>query len=211
MSGESGEAGRGKAGGPVPSLVLASGSPRRAEILSTLGIAFRVQVADIDETPRPGESPPALVERLAREKSAAVAPGADAPVLAGDTVVVVDGRVLGKPADADEAVAMLLALSGRSHRVLSSLALVEPDGAVRSGVEATRVTFRELDAEEIRAYVATGEPMDKAGAYGIQGRGAALVRGLEGDYSGVVGLPVSLLVRLLAERGTPYRFGAGQG
>lgn len=215
-------------GGP-PEFVLASASPRRADILRTLGIPFRVEVADIDETPRPGELPAALVERLAREKARAVAgrlrsagSGGSAPILAGDTVVALGSRVLGKPADTEEAVRMLEELSGSTHRVLSALALLdrappegqgqeEEGGTIRSGVQVTRVTFRRFQPAEARAYAATGEPLDKAGAYGIQGMGATLVESIEGDYSGVVGLPVPLLVRLMEERGTPYRCPAPRG
>ncbi len=199
-------------GGATP-LILASASPRRTEILSTLGLPHRVEPARVDEAPRPGEDPAAHVERLAREKAAQVAgrhPGAW--VVAGDTVVTVDGGVLGKPADPEDAVAMLLALQGRPHRVASGLAVAAPPGKERpgpvllSGVEITEVRFRPFDEATARAYVATGEPMDKAGAYGIQGLGSALVMGISGDYSGVVGLPVSLLLALLERAGSPYRF-----
>lgn len=207
--------------GPFREVILASASPRRADILRTLGIPFRVEVADIDESEHPGELPEALVERLARHKARAVADrlggafaGASVPILAGDTVVALGPRILGKPTGTEDAIRMLCELSGSTHRVLSSLALLErpprgepsPDPVIRSGVQVTRVTFRLFTPAEARAYAATGEPLDKAGAYGIQGMGAALVESIEGDYSGVVGLPVPLLVRLLEERGTPYRF-----
>ncbi len=188
-------------------LVLASASPRRSEILGTLGIRHQTQPAHIDESLLPDESPATYAERLSRGKAAAVAglrPGEW--ILAGDTVVALGSRVLGKPRDADEAVRMLLDLRGRTHRVLSALALVEPGDRIRSGVQVTRVTFRAFDEDFARAYAATDEPMDKAGAYGIQGKGAALVEEISGDYSGVVGLPVPLLLRLLAEAGRPYRF-----
>jgi len=188
-------------------LVLASASPRRSDILDTLGIRHQIQPARIDESPLPQEPPATYAERLSRGKASAVAglrPGEW--ILAGDTVVALGRRILGKPRDADEAVRMLLDLAGRTHRVLSALALVEPGGRVRSGVQVTRVTFRAFDEAFARAYAATGEPMDKAGAYGIQGKGAALVEEIAGDYSGVVGLPVPLLLRLLAEAGRPYRF-----
>lgn len=207
-------------------IVLASASPRRAEILSTLGIPHRVSPADVDETPFPAEDPVAHVERLARTKAAAVAarhPGAW--VLAGDTVVVVDETVLGKPLNEAEAVTMLLRLQGRFHRVASGLALALPlerwAGAspssrggspgpdshhLVSGAEITRVRFRSFDRAMAQDYAATGEPLDKAGAYGIQGLGSILVEEIQGDYSNVVGLPVPLLVRLLEMGGRPYRF-----
>jgi septum formation protein len=189
--------------------ILASASPRRSEILDTLGILHQVVPAHIDETLHPGEGPRDHVLRLARGKAAAVAglyPGAW--VLAGDTVVVVDGEILGKPADDGDALGMLLRLAAREHEVISALALAVPVGArLLSGSRTTRVRFRSFGEAEARAYVATGEPMDKAGAYGIQGRGAALVEAVSGDYSGVVGLPVSLLVELLDEAGRPYGFG----
>lgn len=202
-------------------IVLASASPRRSEILSTLGIPHRVSPADVDETPFPAEDPAAHVERLARTKAEAVAarhPGAW--VLAGDTVVVVDGTVLGKPLDEAEAVTMLLRLQGRFHRVASGLALALPlersVGAspplrpgsrhLVSGVETTRVRFRSFDRAMAQDYAGTGEPLDKAGAYGIQGLGSILVEEIQGDYSNVVGLPVPLLIRLLEMGGRPYRF-----
>jgi len=188
-------------------LILASASPRRSEILAMLGLAHRVIPAHIDETRRLGEAPEVYVERLAREKAAAVhdkAPGSW--VLAGDTTVAVGDRVLEKPVDREDAVRMLLSLQGREHRVATGLALSDPEGGLVSGVEVTRVRFRPFEEATARAYAATGEPMDKAGAYGIQGMGGALVEGIEGDFSAVVGLSVPLLVRLLAEAGRPYRF-----
>lgn len=206
----------------MTSLVLASGSPRRADILRTLGIPFRVDVSSLPEEVLPGEAPAPHARRLAVEKAASVSlrhPGA--LVLGGDTVVAVDGEILGKPADAGDAVSMLLRLSGRSHTVASGLALVRDGREVASGVSVTRVEFRSFDRAIAERYVATGEPMDKAGAYGIQEMGAALVRRVDGDHSGVVGLPVSLLVELLERAGEPYRFpslpegatepGAGRG
>ena len=207
-------------------IVLASASPRRSEILSMLGIPHRVSAADVDESPFPAEDPLAHVERLARAKAEVVAarhPGEW--VLAGDTVVVVDGEVLGKPVDGTEAVRMLLRLQGRGHQVASGLALILPPerwagvrppppggfpgyGSPRilSGVEVTGVRFRSFGRGTAEGYAATGEPLDKAGAYGIQGLGSVLVEGIEGDYSNVVGLPVPLLVRLLEMGGRPYRF-----
>lgn len=210
--------------GPRP-LVLASASPRRAEILRTLGIPHEVLPAGVDESERPGETPEAHVERLALGKAAAVAPRRrEAWILASDTVVAVEDRALGKPRDAGDAVRMLLELQGRSHRVLTSVALraptaphrkregedpPEPGGRVWSGVEATEVGFRPFGREWAEGYAASGEPMDKAGAYGIQGLGSVLVERVDGDYTAVVGLPVSLLVRLFEEVGRPYRFPEG--
>ncbi|TVR64479.1 MAG: septum formation inhibitor Maf [Gemmatimonadales bacterium] len=200
-------------GGGRPHLILASASPRRSEILRGLGLSHQIRPAHVDETPLADESPSSLTERLARAKAMAVLAHTEGvPVVGGDTVVALDGEILGKPVDADQAVAMLLQLSGRDHHVYSGLALamVSPEEDVRvvSGVQATRVRFRPFDAEVAAAYVATGEPMDKAGAYGIQGLGAVLVEEIQGDHSGVVGLPISLLVRLLGEVGMPYRFPA---
>jgi len=191
-----------------PRLVLASGSPRRSELLAQMGLVHEVRPAHLDEAHRAGESWEAHVERLAREKAETVA--ADVPgalVVGGDTVVVRDGEVLGKPADPDDAVGMLLSLSGRSHTVLSGVALVGPHGTL-SSIGRAEVRFRRLDVEDARAYVATREPMDKAGAYGIQGLGAALVEGLDGDYYSVVGLPVGRLLDLLAKAGWRYTFGS---
>jgi len=196
---------------PDPPLLLASASPRRAEILRTLGIAHRVVPADIEEARRPGEAPEGYVERMAREKAGAVrALHPEAWVLAGDTTVAVDQRVLEKPGDAAEAVQMLLALQGREHQVATGLALVGPEGVVKSGVRVTRVRFRAFDRTTARNYAATGEPMDKAGAYGIQGLGGALVEAIDGDFTTVVGLSVPLLVRLLERAGRPYRFPEGE-
>jgi septum formation protein len=204
--------------------ILASASPRRAELLDALGIEHRVVPARIEESRRSGEAPEAYVERLAREKAETVRErNPEAWVLAGDTTVALGDEVLEKPADANDAVRMLLALSAREHRVATGLALAPPargaEGAgaqappgIVSGVEVTRVRFRAFDEAEARAYVATGEPMDKAGAYGIQGLGGTLVEGIEGDFSAVVGLSVPLLVRLLERAGRPYSFpAAGRG
>jgi septum formation protein len=192
---------------PEPPLVLASASPRRAELLAMLGLPHEVVPVDVDEGVQPDEEPDAHVERLSRLKAEVAAgrrPGTW--ILAGDTVVVVDGQILGKPRDREDAVGMLLRLQGRSHSVASGLALRAPDGGVLSGAEVTEVRFRPFDRATAEAYAATGEPMDKAGAYAIQGRGSALVEGIVGDYFTVVGLPVPLLIRLLAGAGRPYRF-----
>lgn len=187
-------------------IVLASRSPRRAELLTRLGIPFEVDPADVDETVRDDETPVAYARRLAREKAAAVAarhPGR--PVLGADTVVVLEGAVVGKPASPAEAEAMLGRLSGREHTVVTAVALAR-DGHVRERHDETRVRFRDLTADVIRDYVASGEPLDKAGAYGLQGGGALLVDGIVGDYFGVIGLPLRLVGDLLAEAGLPYRF-----
>jgi septum formation protein len=173
-----------------------------------LGLDHEVLGGAVPEDFRPGETPLAHVERLAREKARRGAGERPAClVLGGDTVVVLDDQVLGKPADAEDAVRMLLRLSGRTHWVHSGLALVEPNGAIHSLVSSARVTFRAFDRELAQAYVRTGEPMDKAGAYGIQGRGAALVSAIEGDYYTVVGLSVAGLMTLLERAGCRYRFG----
>jgi len=190
-----------------PGLVLASASPRRAEILARLGLEFAVDPSHIPEDGVDGESPGEHAHRLAREKALEVhGRHRDALVVAGDTVVVLEGRVLGKPRTPHEAVEILLSLQGRTHTVVSGLALAFPDGSVRSGVSTTEVTFRPLDRALATSYVETGEPMDKAGAYGIQGLGSALVREIRGDYHTVVGLPLPLFLDLLEEGGWRYEF-----
>lgn len=188
-------------------LILASASPRRADVLRMLGLEFEVVIPEVDESIIEGEAPGPYVERLARTKASAVAkrfPGR--AVLAGDTVVVIDGEVLGKPTDSADAARMLGRLSGREHDVVTGLALIVPDGSIHSGVSTTRVSMRDFDEDTIRRYVATGEPLDKAGAYAIQSLGAALVRSVRGDYYAVVGLPVSLLFDLLDSGGYSHRF-----
>lgn len=189
-------------------IVLASGSPRRTQLLTLLGIPHEVDAAhDVDETPLPGEAPVALATRLARAKAEGVARRyADRPVLAADTVVVLGTDVLGKPAGPVEAEAMLARLAGRDHEVVTAVALAV-DGRLTDRVDRTRVWFRPLDADTIRDYVATGEPLDKAGAYGLQGYGAVLVERIEGDCFGVIGLPLRLVIELLEAAGRPYRFG----
>ena len=188
-------------------IVLASSSPRRRELLTLIGIPHTVRPADIDETPEPGERPHPHAERLARGKAAVVAAREpNAIVVAADTIVVVDGEILGKPRDAEHAALMLRRLSARSHTVHTAVAVARA-GSVVSGVESVGVTFRELSDDDIAAYVATGEPMDKAGAYGIQGLGATLVTRVDGDYFAVMGLALGLTVRLLARVGVRYRFG----
>lgn len=182
-------------------LVLASASPRRSELLAQLGVPFRVMAVDIDETPLPGENPRELVQRLARLKAETACRRVDADplVLGADTVVVLGHTILGKPADAAEAVSMLQRLSGRPHTVYSGLALVRRGFAPRERVVRTRVWMRDIAPDEIDAYLATGEPMGKAGAYAIQGRAAAFVRFLAGSYTNVVGLPLFELDAMLRE------------
>ena len=189
---------------PEP-LTLASASPRRRQLLEMLGVPVRVVPSNVAEVHVPGEAPRAYVERLARDKATSV-PGD--LVLGADTTVVLDGQLLEKPADADDAVRMLRLLQGRTHEVMTSVALVS-GGVVRQATDVTRVTFRPADEEFLRAYVATGEPMDKAGAYGIQGYGAALIDRIEGDFFGVMGLPLRLVLELLAAVGRPYAFPGG--
>jgi len=191
----------------APRVVLASASPRRRELLTLIGVAHEVIPADIDESYLSGESPDAHAERLARGKAETLAARErGALVIGSDTIVVVDGDVLGKPKDVAEAEAMLRRLAGRSHTVLTGIAAAWR-GRTESGVEAVRVTFRPLTDADIRAYVATGEPMDKAGAYGIQGYGATIVTRIEGDYFSVMGLGLHRLVTLLGRLGVRYQFG----
>jgi septum formation protein len=175
-----------------------------------LGLDHEVLAVDVSEEFGDGETPESHVERLAGEKAVAGSSARpQALVLAGDTVVVLDGDVLGKPAGVEEAVDTLLRLSGRTHVVYSALALVEPGGSLHSRVDHTHVTFRAFDETFARAYAETGEPLDKAGAYGIQGMGAALVSGIDGDYYTVVGLSVTGLLFLLERAGLRYSFGKG--
>ena len=191
----------------VPPLVLASASPRRAQLLAMLGFEFDILPAEVDETPRAGEPSLYYAERLAREKAEAVARiRPDALVVGSDTLVVIDGEILGKPRDRDEAVEMLLRLQGREHRVETGIAIVAPGGRMESAVEGVRVRFRPFDRETAEDYTATGEPMDKAGAYGIQGYGATLVEEIEGDYFAVMGLPVGRMIELFRGLGWRYDF-----
>ena len=187
-------------------LILASASPRRSSLLRQIGVAHEVRAPAIDETQRRGEAPAAYVRRLARAKAEAVqraADGADRPVLAADTAVVLGGRVFGKPADEAEAVAMLMALSGRTHEVLTAVALIA-GGRVGEAESTSRVSFRALAETECRRYWATGEPADKAGAYAIQGLGAVFVTQVEGSFSGVMGLPLCETAALLAVAGLSW-------
>lgn len=182
----------------VTPLVLASASPRRAALLAEAGLAFEVLPVDLDESVRPGETPETHVRRLAEAKArAGLARRPSARVLGADTVVVLDGGMLGKPRDDTEARTMLRALAGRAHEVLTGVALVSAAGAACE-VARTRVWFRPLSQAEIDAYVRSGEPADKAGAYGIQGGAARFVERLEGSYTNVVGLPMEIVRRLLA-------------
>lgn len=178
-------------------LILASGSPRRRDFLTGLGLDFEVRVTDIDETPKAGEQPVDFVARLAREKARAAALP-DSWVLAADTVVAVEGKILGKPGDEEEACAMLMRLSDRWHEVWTGFSLCrEARGELYTKTVCTRVRFRALTPEICRAYVRTGEPLDKAGAYGIQGNGAFLVREISGSYTNVVGLPLAEVIDAL--------------
>lgn len=182
-------------------LVLASASPRRQELLRNAGIAFEVQPAHIPEDPLPGESAKDCAERLAREKALAVAQERrNDAVLGADTVVVIDGDILGKPVDDADAARMLRLLSGRTHRVITGVCLVL-SGQWSVASETTSVTMNEISDEEIRDYVASDEPMDKAGAYAIQGMASRWISRIEGDYSNVVGLPVALVYRMLPRSG----------
>ena len=206
-------------------LVLASASPRRQELLRNAGIAFTVQPADIDENPRDGESPVECAQRLAREKALAVSRNRPQDcVLGADTIVVVADKILGKPHDAADAARMLRLLSGRTHEVITGVCLVRTvtsyqfsvtsdfkpaavehklrteNRELRTASETTLVTMSKMSDEEIREYIATGEPMDKAGAYAIQGLASKWIPRIEGDYSNVVGLPVALVFRMLRER-----------
>ena len=193
----------------LPPMILASASPRRRDLLALAGIAHTVAPADVNEDVRAGERPDAYVERLAREKAAVIAARHPAAVvIAADTTVVLDDEILGKPGSTAEARAMLRRLAGHTHTVLTGMA-VSRGGRTASAVERVEVTFRDLSDAEIAAYVATGEPMDKAGAYGIQGFGATIVERIHGDYFSVMGLGLRRLVALLAAVGVDYRFGAG--
>ena len=195
----------------APRVVLASQSPRRRDLLDLIGVRHSVRPADVDESVRTGEAPDAYTERLAREKARAVAAlEPQAYVVAADTTVVIDDEILGKPAHVAEAREMVRRLAGRTHEVFTGMAVRHEDGAgarEASAVERVRVTFRALTDAEIAAYVATGEPMDKAGAYGIQGYGATIVERIDGDYFAVMGLSLVRTVALLREVGLHYEFG----
>lgn len=190
----------------MPTLVLASASPRRRQLLEMLGIPILVQPASVQEIPLPGESPEKYSLRLARDKARAV-PGR--LVLGADTIVVLDDEILEKPAGPEEALEMLMRLQGREHHVVTAISLMA-DGVERQAHDRTAVRMREADIDWLRSYVATGEPLDKAGSYGIQGVGAVLVERVEGDYFSVMGLPIRLVVRLLEEAGFKYQFGRSE-
>lgn len=194
------------------SLILASASPRRRDLLAGLGVRFTVRPVDVDETPRSGEEARAYVLRLAEEKATArIEPGE--LVLAADTTVVLEGEILGKPADEAEAREMLERIAGREHTVLTGVALaqigalagVEPGDGVRTAVEETRVRMAPLTADEAAWYAATGETLDKAGSYAVQGLGAMFVEAVFGDYTNVVGLPLPATYRLFRESGHDLR------
>lgn len=187
-------------------IILASRSPRRRNLLEMLGIEHEVRPADVDEILIEGEQPVEAARRLALEKAHAVASQSDGvPVLAADTMVVLDGQILGKPEDASDAARMLRSLSGTHHHVVTAIAMVWQGGELLDH-DRTRVEFAELSDETIARYVATGEPLDKAGSYGIQGLGAPLVERIEGDYFSVQGLPLRLVVKAMAAAGVPYLF-----
>jgi septum formation protein len=194
-------------------LILASASPRRAEILSDAGIPFELLPVEVDESPRPGEGAEAMCARLAQAKTRAAvailrAMSEPAIVVAADTTVEIGGEILGKPASPEAAREMLRRLSGKTHRVLTALSLVRlPDGAARSAVERTEVRFAVLEEAEIEEYVATREPLDKAGGYAIQGRAGRFIERVDGCYFNVVGLPLAKLVGILKELGWPPRAG----
>ena len=179
-------------------LILASQSPRRRELLGLLGIPFEIRVPNADETMDPTGEPAQQVALVSRRKAEATPREEDAVVIAADTIVVCDGKILGKPKDPEDAARMLRLLSGRTHQVMTGLTVLYQD-KVCSHTEVTQVTFRELSDSEILRYVRSGEPMDKAGAYGIQGGAALFAQGICGDYYNVVGLPVCRLVQVLQE------------
>lgn len=180
-------------------IILASGSPRRKEMLETAGLKFEIIVADIEEKIPDGASPQEAVKALALQKAQAVADSRrESIVIGADTVVVCDGKILGKPKNENDAFDMLRMLSGRSHTVCTGVALIKGD-KIKNFCDETEVEFHTLSDEEITAYVRTGEPMDKAGAYGIQGKGCVLVKRIDGDYFNVVGLPVSRVYRELGD------------
>ncbi len=183
----------------LPRIILASGSPRRAEILTSVGWEFTKVVPDIDESERPGEAPDLYVQRLAGEKASAIAPRfPDEVVLGADTTVLIDGAIIGKPTDMNDAKRMLRLLSGRRHEVLTGVAVVT-DSDRRVGLQRTTVKFAEMSAAEIEFLAERGDPLDKAGAYAVQAQAALFIEGIEGDYWNVVGLPISLVYRLVRQ------------
>ncbi|GAC1515975.1 MAG: Maf family protein [Gemmatimonadaceae bacterium] len=191
-----------------PRIVLASQSPRRRDLLALIGIAHEVRPADVDESVGVDELPVPHAERLARAKALTVARLVpEAIVIGSDTIVAIDGAILGKPRDVEDAARMLTRLSGRTHTVVTAVAVARGVGRIASAVESVQVTFRPLTGDEIAGYIATGEPLDKAGAYGIQGYGATIVERIAGDYFAVMGLPLTRLVVVLRAVGVRYWFG----
>jgi len=192
-------------------LILASASPRRRELLDQIGVAYRIVISEIDESALTGEKPGDYVCRLAREKALDVKhrEGGDSPVLGADTAVVVNGRILGKPVNREHAVEMLMELSGCTHEVWSAVVLLLSGGEILERLNVTRVTFSELDREWIEAYCDSGDPMDKAGAYGVQGMAAQIISHLEGSYSGVMGLPLHETSEILNEARLLNHFESG--
>ena len=184
----------------APSLILASSSERRKEILEAMGIAFTIRVADVDETILRGESPADMVLRLASAKAAAIPAGPGEIVIAADTAVVLGEECFGKPADFEDALRILSALSGQTHQVMTGLAVASA-ASVATALSVTDVRFRDIDPDEVRRYWRSGEPQGKAGAYAIQGRGGMFVEAIMGSYTGVVGLPVFETARLLQAAG----------
>lgn len=189
-----------------PLLCLASASPRRRDLLASIGVTVSVIPSDVDETPKPGESAAAYVKRLAVAKALAAAPKTLLPVLGSDTAVVVDGTILGKPVNADDAAAMLRQLSNRTHQVLTAVAVTGPKGVLCCCV-TTDVKMRQVTAQEISDYWLTGEPADKAGGYAIQGLAAIFVEEIKGSHSAVVGLPLYETAQLLGQQGVPIWMG----
>ncbi|MGP9663468.1 Maf family protein [Halomonas sp. AOP22-C1-8] len=189
-----------------PMLCLASASPRRRDLLASIGVTVSVIPSDVDETPKPGESAAAYVKRLAVAKALATAPKTLLPVLGSDTAVVVDGTILGKPVNADDAAAMLRQLSNRTHQVLTAVAVTGPKGVLCCCV-TTDVKMRQVTAQEISDYWLTGEPADKAGGYAIQGLAAIFVEEIKGSHSAVVGLPLYETAQLLGQQGVPIWMG----
>jgi septum formation protein len=183
----------------LPHLILASGSPRRSEILTAVGWSFTKRVADVDESEIAGESPEAYVQRLAKTKAETVAAMEQGGIVLGaDTTVVIDGAIIGKPVDLDDARRMIKLLSGNVHEVLTGVAIVA-NGSTNVGLERTRVEFAELSTSEIEFLVEFGDPLDKAGAYAVQAQAALFIKGIEGDYWNVVGLPIGLVYRLVGD------------
>lgn len=186
---------------PHSEIILASASPRRRELLRQIGVKFQVLAADIDEQANPGEDPGPFVARMAREKAMEVKcrTATPLPVLGADTAVILDGRILGKPGDRSQALSMLAALSGQTHEVYSAVAVIVSKAKVLEALNVTRVTFSHLESEWISAYCDTGDPMDKAGAYGVQGKAGEKISRIEGSFYGVMGLPLYETAQLLRD------------